>query len=95
MQTTNQEHWYSSYVSLSIKILWFVACLLALGFPAKYRERLRLFEELYKMDPDYLPWSGPAAYSDRGTEGSQIKSMRQKQQVSKHFQNSDLKIPHC
>ncbi|KAB5591625.1 hypothetical protein CTheo_4925 [Ceratobasidium theobromae] len=50
---------------------------LTFGFPIKYRERLRLFEDLV---PTSEAWSTPATYSDRGVEGSSRKTMRQKQQ---------------
>ncbi|KAB5591626.1 hypothetical protein CTheo_4926 [Ceratobasidium theobromae] len=58
-------------------ILWFLVCVLTLGFPAKYLERLRLFEDLV---PPGKAWSTPATYSDRGVEGDSRKTMRQKQQ---------------
>ena len=63
-------------------VLWIAVCILTLGFPAKYRERLRLFEGLAPSE-DYEPWSTPAVYSDVGGEDSK-KSLRQKQQVIKH-----------
>ncbi|KAB5591637.1 putative effector protein [Ceratobasidium theobromae] len=58
-------------------ILWFLVCVLTLGFPAKYLERLRLFEDFV---PPGKAWSTPATYSDRGVEGDSRKTMRQKQQ---------------
>ncbi|KAF8757831.1 Enoyl-(Acyl carrier protein) reductase [Rhizoctonia solani] len=54
-------------------------------FPAKYKERLRLFEDLVCLKHE--PWSLEASFSDRGepfakanNPGSSLKTMRQKQQ---------------
>ncbi|CAE6452128.1 unnamed protein product [Rhizoctonia solani] len=73
-----------------IRIPWFLICLFTLGFPAKYRERLRLFKGLHKInlsvDPEnpldvkYKPWSTPPVYSDRGNGNNSLLTMRQKQQ---------------
>ncbi|QRW16735.1 short chain dehydrogenase [Rhizoctonia solani] len=65
-----------------VETLWNAVSLLTLGFPKKYQERLRLFENIYPMTEDYEPWSKPATHSDRGSEHSSLKSMRQKQQMS-------------
>jgi hypothetical protein len=66
-----------------VRIFWVVLCLMTLGFPAKYRERLRLFEDLIELSDE--PWTEPPTYSDRGDAVSNEKSMRQKQQVSAHI----------
>lgn len=62
--------------------LWIWKCIsyIGLNFPTKYRERLRLFEDL---DPgSEEPWSTPPEYSDRGDKGKgKQKTMREKQQV--------------
>ncbi|CAE6419959.1 unnamed protein product [Rhizoctonia solani] len=62
-------------------ILWLLVCFPTLGFPAKYRERLRLFEGLYDIDNEnYKAWKTTPIYSDRGHRYNSIKTLRQKQQ---------------
>ncbi|KAJ1306406.1 hypothetical protein OPQ81_007411 [Rhizoctonia solani] len=63
---------------LVVHVLWFLVCLATFGFPAKYRERLRLFEGLHDLKD--APWSTPATHSDRGHKDDSRQSMRQKQQ---------------
>ncbi|CAE6427317.1 unnamed protein product [Rhizoctonia solani] len=75
----NQDEDHTSR-SLGVWIPWVIICWCTLGFPAKYRERLRLFEGLYDIDDPYLAWSGEATYSDRGDEKGSQKTMREKQQ---------------
>ncbi|KAH7326908.1 hypothetical protein B0J17DRAFT_681052 [Rhizoctonia solani] len=67
---------------ITIQVAWFLVCLTTLGFPVKYRERLRLFENLFPLDrpQGYDPWSDGPTYSDRGSPYNSLKSMRQKQQ---------------
>ncbi|KAB5591669.1 hypothetical protein CTheo_4877 [Ceratobasidium theobromae] len=60
--------------------IWFILCIITLGYPAKYLERLQLFEELEISTP---PWSKAAKYSDMGSTSdpnSSRKTPRQKQQ---------------
>ncbi|KAH7326883.1 hypothetical protein B0J17DRAFT_741291 [Rhizoctonia solani] len=61
-----------------LQVLWFFVCLITLGFSARYRERLRLFEQLY--DTNITAWSTPPTYSNRGYKNSSLLSMQQKQQ---------------
>ncbi|KAG9094877.1 hypothetical protein FS749_011624 [Ceratobasidium sp. UAMH 11750] len=60
------------------KILWITVCVITLGFPAKYRERLRLFEHLMVLSD--VAWINPPTYSDAGHPNSNMKTLRQKQQ---------------
>ncbi|CAE6427343.1 unnamed protein product [Rhizoctonia solani] len=73
-----------TFGGFAVQVLWILVCLVTLGFPAKYRERLRLFERLYIIGEDEInqPWLRPATYSDRGDKNNSLKTMRQKQQVS-------------
>jgi hypothetical protein len=71
-----------SYISW---LLWIVVCIVALGFPNKYFERLAYFEDLVPGSDDptapVRPWSHPKTFSDRGDpKGVAQKTMRQKQQ---------------
>ncbi|CAE6394387.1 unnamed protein product [Rhizoctonia solani] len=71
-------------IGFIVPVLWFLVCLFTLGFPAKYRERLRLFEDLVCLDHE--PWALRPSFSDRGdplsdkSEPGSLKTMRQKQQ---------------
>ncbi|EUC54850.1 transmembrane protein, putative [Rhizoctonia solani AG-3 Rhs1AP] len=58
--------------------LWVGICVLALGFPNKYLERLVYFEDLIP-NPNIRAWSQRKSFSDRG-DSSGLKTMRQKQQ---------------
>ncbi|KAB5591627.1 transmembrane protein [Ceratobasidium theobromae] len=65
--------------------LWVAVCIIALGFPNKYFERLAQFEDLIPRSDDFTTplraWSYPKTFSDRGDiRGSGQKTMRQKQQ---------------
>ncbi|KAF8600496.1 hypothetical protein BDV93DRAFT_525370 [Ceratobasidium sp. AG-I] len=63
-------------------IAWIALCVITLGFPAKYRERLRLFESLAPPN-ESIPWSTPPEYSDRGPkhkDRDSQRTMREKQQ---------------
>lgn len=62
--------------------IWRCISVLGLGFPAKYRERLYLFEDLVPQSD--IPWSTAPEYSDRGAKGKGTqRTMREKQQVIK------------
>jgi hypothetical protein len=78
-----------SHLRMAVRIFWVILCLMTLGFPAKYRERLRLFEDLMELSDE--PWIEPPTYSDRGYAESNEKSMRQKQQVSAQIRLFNLK----
>ncbi|CAE6432931.1 unnamed protein product [Rhizoctonia solani] len=70
-----------SFIGFVSWILWRLVCVASLGFAARYRERLRLFEGLYDIDDtDYKPWSTLPIYSDRGYKHNSIQTLRQKQQ---------------
>ncbi|KAG9123010.1 hypothetical protein FRC07_000362, partial [Ceratobasidium sp. 392] len=59
--------------------IWVGVCILTLAFPVKYRERLRLFEDLADLAGD--PWTQRATYSDGGDDQKpNVKTPRQKQQ---------------
>ncbi|CEL56408.1 hypothetical protein RSOLAG1IB_07794 [Rhizoctonia solani AG-1 IB] len=63
--------------------LWIIICIIGLGFPNKYRNRLDDFKPLIPgpddSDLSILAWSQPKTFSDRG-DASGTKAMRQKQQ---------------
>lgn len=68
-------------------LLWVSVCVITLGFPNKYLERLAYFEDLIpgSKDPNnpIRPWTTSKTFSDRGDgSGNGQKTMRQKQQVS-------------
>ncbi|KDN47783.1 hypothetical protein RSAG8_03203, partial [Rhizoctonia solani AG-8 WAC10335] len=84
-QSTANGTWGDTLKNLLIligSILWLACLLFTLGFPAKYRERLRLFEGLYDIGggEKYEAWSTRPIYSDRGYKNNAMQTMRQKQQ---------------
>lgn len=70
-------------------MLWTYVCVITLGFPAKYLQRLELFIELVPKDDegkDIPRWSTSPEFSDRGGKGKgSQRTMREKQQVSKRL----------
>ncbi|KAG8709163.1 hypothetical protein FRC11_005838, partial [Ceratobasidium sp. 423] len=76
------EHAEHASDDFAMGIPWFLVCLFTLGFPAKYRERLHLFEGLYKpvTEVQYVPWDGEPTYSGNG-EANEQKTLRHKQQA--------------
>ncbi|CAE6445877.1 hypothetical protein ACGC1H_003919 [Rhizoctonia solani] len=77
----NMPKRFHNILDFALWVVWLLVCLFTLGFPAKYRERLRLFEGLYNIDAkDYKAWSTLPVYSDRGYKHNSIQTLRQKQQ---------------
>ncbi|KAF8592966.1 hypothetical protein BDV93DRAFT_567088 [Ceratobasidium sp. AG-I] len=65
-------------------VVWTYVCIITLGFPAKYSQRLVLFEDLVPRNSDGQAlerWSTSPEFSDRGDKGKgSQKTMREKQQ---------------
>lgn len=80
-QATNK---FSNGMDLVIRLIWFLVCFVTLGFPAKYRERLRLFEELAQDDSDLTlnVCSKTSIYQNNHYKFGPRETMRRKQQVS-------------
>ncbi|KAG8718158.1 hypothetical protein FRC09_013094 [Ceratobasidium sp. 395] len=67
-------------ITCLVQILWFLVCVATLGFPAKYLEWLRLFEDLVPDLDEIQAWTRPPKYSYAGDPKSGIKTQRQMQQ---------------